>query len=155
MLVDEVTVSTVWRQGQLQDALAVLARARLEVQGLSSYVQDGSAKDQRVIRFILSDPVEGAAALKRAGYSVRVAPVLLVDRPPLLFDLELAFGKLAQAGIVLDAAYGVHGPDGPRMALVTTDPQGAEELVAEVLRPRPTTELAEPSRRPPAGRLIQ
>ena len=147
VIADEVIVETVHRPGKVQLMLADLARARLDVHGISAYTIPGGARPVRRVHLLLDDPQEGAAVLKRAGHAVKVRAVFVVPRPALLFDLELALGKLQQAGIEVEALYATLMHSGPGFAIATDDPARAAELLADLVRA--ATPL-EPENRPAA-----
>ncbi len=140
MLFDEVTVETAPGAGELGRALETLARAGVSVLGIASTPEVPSApgvhpnRARNRIRLVLDDPIEGAAALKHQGWSVRVRDALGVPtaRP---VELEAALAELATLGMDVRALYLARTHDGVHPVLSLDNAEKAA-LVLDLPRKR-------------------
>ena len=80
MTVDQISVFVQNRSGQLGDVTAVLRKNSINIRAMSL----ADTSDFGVLRLMVDDTEKAAAALRAAGFTVGITPVLAVeveDRP--------------------------------------------------------------------------
>jgi len=102
MTVDQISVFVQNRSGQLGDVTAVLRKNSINIRAMSL----ADTSDFGVLRLMVDDTEKAAAALRAAGFTVGITPVLAVeveDRPG---GLAALLELLAQQAINVEYLYG-------------------------------------------------
>lgn len=129
MLTQEVVVETPDRPGALGRVFSALARAGVETLGVAAETYHEGGRRWRRVRLLFRDQTGGAAALKHAGFSVRVQDVVYLQVEASVARLDWAIERLAEAGIEAETLYHAYAPGGPGLVLVVDNAAKAAELL--------------------------
>lgn len=129
MLTEEVQLAIREAPGALSELFHTLAKAGVETLGVATERSLEGGRAQHRVHLLLRDRTEGAAALKNAGYAVRVRPVLYLQVEASVARLDWALSRLHEAGIEVETLYHAYAPGGPGLVLVVENPRKAAELL--------------------------
>lgn len=116
------------RPGRMKEALEVLAKCHVDINGLS--VADTA--DFGVLRMILSDPALGEKALKEQGFIVKATEVLAIDIADTPGELCHALSLLSEQEINVEYMYAFGTKlSGHAMIIVKTNDN---RLASEILQ---------------------
>ena len=127
-IVKQVAIFVANQPGTLTRLVKTLAQSNIDILGMM--VSD--AVDHAVLRLVLDKPVEAIDILEEAGLLVLDTDVFMLEmdnKPGMLFDLG---GKLADAGINIEYAYGGVNQTNQKGVLFvkTSDPEATAGLLS-------------------------
>ena len=122
-VVDQLSIFLENETGGLADVVDVLARAQVDLRALSL----ADETDFGILRLIVNDPDRAATALKDAGFTVRVTPVVAVEIPDRPGGLAAVLNALR--GVAVEYMYAFVRKSGEHALVVIRfeDPAAAVE----------------------------
>lgn len=125
MIIQQVTVKTENREGQLQGVMEVLGQEKMNVEALS--VAD------TVMRLIVAQPEQTARVLKEQGFQAEVTNVLRIKIPSRAGALAQMLTAFAREEINLEYMYAFATGEGDEMILCPSALEKADALLADFL----------------------
>ena len=115
------------REGRLDEVLAVVAAAKVNILSLSL----ADTSEYGLLRLIVSDPAKADAALRANGFSSMLTDVLVVRLDNKVGSLQSFLGEIAKTEINLEYMYGLTIEKQGKASLVikTSDLQKASEIL--------------------------
>ena len=115
------------REGRLDEVLAVIAAAKVNILSLSL----ADTSEYGLLRLIVSDPAKADAALRANGFSSMLTDVLVVRLDNKVGSLQSFLGEIAKTEINLEYMYGLTIEKQGKASLVikTSDLQKASEIL--------------------------
>ena len=114
---NELTVIADDKQGLLACVTAPLAEARINVNAICAYRENGKA----YFRFLTEDNARTKASLNKAGFETKEREVLVVETTNESGTLFRAAQQLAQAGVDLNYCYSTAGTTGNTWIVFSTE----------------------------------
>ena len=101
MYINQLSVFLENREGRLEQVLDTLKQKNINIISLS--LSDTS--DYGMLRMIVSEPQVGKDALKEAGFSAMLTPVLAVKLSHQVGQLQILLSEICKAGINIEYTY--------------------------------------------------
>ena len=126
MFVNQLSVFIENREGRLEQVLETLKENNINI--ISLALADTS--DYGLLRMIVSDPEVGKTALKEAGFSAMLTPVLAVKLSHQVGQLQILLSEICKAGINIEYTYALAtGNDDASIVIKTADLQKAADIL--------------------------
>ena len=120
MFLNQLSVFLENREGRLDQVLEILKNHNINIVSLSL----ADTSDYGLLRLIVSNPEEAKKALKEAGISAMLTPVLGVDLAHEVGSLQAALSALYREGINVEYMYALAtANDNATIVIKTTDLQ--------------------------------
>ena len=100
-MIDQVTAVLENRPGRLSEILKTLADEKVDINGITI----ADSVDYGLCRMIVSDPEKASAALKAAGFVIKMSTVLAIEIPDVPGALHKSFTILAENAINIQYVY--------------------------------------------------
>ena len=101
MFLNQLSVFIENREGRLDQVLGTLKNNNINIISLSL----ADTSDYGMLRMIVSNPEEGKKALKAAGFSAMLTPVLGMKLGHQVGTLQVALSEICKAGINIEYMY--------------------------------------------------
>ncbi|MDR1572292.1 MAG: ACT domain-containing protein [Clostridiales Family XIII bacterium] len=125
MIARQLSVFLENEAGHFLELSRCLGRAGVNISALSL----AETAEYGIARMIVSDAAEGEAALREAGYPVKITDVLRVEMPDEPGALSSALAKLAAGGINVSYIYGYSSGGTAYLIMRVGDPRKAASLL--------------------------
>ena len=126
MFVNQLSVFLENREGRLEKVLDTLKKNNINIVSLSL----ADTSDYGLLRMIVSDAEAGKAALKEAGFSAMLTPVLAVKLAHQVGQLQVLLSEICKAGINIEYTYALAtGNDDASIVIKTADLEKAAEVL--------------------------
>lgn len=126
MFVNQLSVFIENREGRLEQVLETLKEKNINIISLS--LADSS--DYGLLRMIVSDAKAGKNALKDAGFSAMLTPVLAVKLSHQVGQLQILLSEICKAGINIEYTYALAtGNDDASIVIKTADLEKAAAVL--------------------------
>ena len=101
MYINQLSVFLENREGRLEQVLDTLKQKNINIISLSL----ADTSDYGMLRMIVSEPQVGKDALKEAGFSAMLTPVLAVKLSHQVGQLQILLSEICKAGINIEYTY--------------------------------------------------
>lgn len=101
MYINQLSVFLENREGRLEQVLDTLKQKNINIISLSL----ADTSDYGMLRMIVSEPQVGKDALKEAGFSAMLTPVLAVKLSHQVGQLQVLLSEICKAGINIEYTY--------------------------------------------------
>ena len=126
MFLNQLSVFIENREGRLDQVLGTLKNNNINIISLSL----ADTSDYGMLRMIVSNPEEGKKALKAAGFSAMLTPVLGMKLGHQVGTLQVALSEICKAGINIEYMYALAtSGDDASIVIKTTDLDKAAEIL--------------------------
>lgn len=126
MFINQLSVFIENREGRLEKVLDTLKQNDINIISLS--LADSS--DYGMLRMIVSDAKKGKDALKEAGFSAMLTPVLAVKLSHQVGQLQILLSEICAAGINIEYTYALAtGNDDACIVIKTADLEKAAAVL--------------------------
>ena len=126
MILNQISVFLENRTGRLDEALETLKVNDINILSLSL----ADTSDYGLLRMIVSDSEKGKAALKEAGFSAHLTPVIAVKLSHQVGQLQTILAEIDKAGMNIEYMYALAtGNNDASIVIRTAD----VELTAQIL----------------------
>lgn len=128
MFVNQLSVFIENREGRLEQVLETLKENNINIISLSL----ADTSDFGLLRMIVSDPEVGKRALKEAGFSASLTPVLAVKLSHQVGQLQILLSEICKAGINIEYTYALAtGNDDASIVIKPADLEKAAAVLKE------------------------
>ena len=126
MFVNQLSVFIENREGRLEQVLETLKENNINIISLSL----ADTSDYGLLRMIVSNPQVGKNALKEAGFSAMLTPVLAVKLSHQVGQLQILLSEICKAGINIEYTYALAtGNDDASIVIKPADLEKAAEVL--------------------------
>lgn len=126
MFVNQLSVFIENREGRLEQVLETLKDNNINIISLSL----ADTSDYGMLRMIVSNPQLGKQALKEAGFSAMLTPVLAVKLSHKVGQLQVLLSAICKAGINIEYMYALAtGSDDASIVIKPADLDKAAEVL--------------------------
>ena len=128
MFVNQLSVFIENREGRLEQVLETLKKNNINIISLSL----ADTSDYGLLRMIVSNPEVGRSALKGAGFSAMLTPVLAVKLSHQVGQLQVLLSEICKAGINIEYTYALAtGNDDASIVIKPADLEKAAAVLEE------------------------
>lgn len=128
MYINQLSVFLENREGRLEKVLDILKQNNINIISLSL----ADTSDFGMLRMIVSDPQTGKKALKEAGFSAMLTPVLAVKLSHQVGQLQVLLSEICKAGINIEYTYALAtGNDDASIVIKPADLEKAAAVLEE------------------------
>ena len=127
MVIKQLSVFLQNEQGRLEEVTDILYKHNINISALSI----AETAEYGVLRMIVSDLDNAAAALSGEDLSVKISNVLCVETPDIPGELNKSIKILSNAGINVSYMYGYSSGGTARLIMKVSDPEKALELLKQ------------------------
>lgn len=128
MFVNQLSVFIENREGRLEQVLETLKKNNINIISLSL----ADTSDYGLLRMIVSNPEVGRSALKEAGFSAMLTPVLAVKLSHQVGQLQVLLSEICKAGINIEYTYALAtGNDDASIVIKPADLEKAAAVLEE------------------------
>lgn len=126
MYINQLSVFLENREGRLEKVLDILKQNDINIISLSL----ADTSDFGMLRMIVSEPQIGKTALKEAGFSAMLTPVLAVKLSHQVGQLQVLLSEICKAGINIEYTYALAtGTDDASIVIKPADLEKAAEVL--------------------------
>ena len=126
MFLNQLSVFIENREGRLDQVLDTLKNNNINIISLSL----ADTSDYGMLRMIVSDPAAGKKALKEAGFSAMLTPVLGMKLGHKVGTLQVALSEICKAGMNIEYMYALAtSGDDAIIVIKTTDLEKSAEAL--------------------------
>lgn len=125
MIIKQLSVFLQNELGRLEEATKVLSDNNININALSIAETEGYG----ILRMIVSDIDEAAAALKENEFSVKITDVLRIDVPDVPGAVHSIISKLSDARIDIAYIYGYSSNGVAPLIIKVSDPERADLII--------------------------
>lgn len=126
MFVNQLSVFIENREGRLEQVLETLKEKNINIISLSL----ADTSDYGLLRMIVSEPELGKSALREAGFSAMLTPVLAVKLSHQVGQLQVLLSEICKAGINIEYTYALAtGSDDASIVIKTADLEKAAAVL--------------------------
>ena len=126
MFVNQLSVFIENREGRLEQVLETLKNNNINIISLSL----ADTSDYGMLRMIVSNAELGKSALKEAGFSAMLTPVLAVKLSHQVGQLQVLLSEICKAGINIEYTYALAtGNDDASIVIKPADLEKAAEVL--------------------------
>ena len=126
MYINQLSVFLENREGRLEKVLDTLKQNNINIISLSL----ADTSDFGMLRMIVSEPQIGKKALKEAGFSAMLTPVLAVKLSHQVGQLQILLSEICKAGINIEYTYALAtGNDDASIVIKPADLEKAAEVL--------------------------
>lgn len=126
MFLNQLSVFIENREGRLEQVLETLKKENINIVSLSL----ADTSDYGMLRMIVSAPKKGKAALKEAGFTAMLTPVLAVKLSHQVGQLQVLLSEICKAGINIEYTYALAtGNDDASIVLKPADLEKSAEVL--------------------------
>jgi len=126
MYINQLSVFLENREGRLEQVLDTLKQNNINIISLSL----ADTSDYGMLRMIVSNAELGKSALKEAGFSAMLTPVLAVKLSHQVGQLQVLLSEICKAGINIEYTYALAtGSDDASIIIKTEDLDKAAEVL--------------------------
>ena len=126
MFLNQLSVFIENREGRLDQVLETLKNNNINIISLSL----ADTSDYGMLRMIISNPEEGKKALKEAGFSAMLTPVLGMKLGHQVGTLQVALSAIGKAGMNIEYMYALAtSGDDAIIVIRTTDLEKSAEVL--------------------------
>ena len=104
MFLNQISVFLENREGRLDEVLETLKVNNINILSLSL----ADTSDYGLLRMIVSDSEKGKLALKEAGFSAHLTPVIAVKLSHQVGQLQAILAEIVKAGIIISRSKSIH-----------------------------------------------
>ena len=128
MYINQLSVFLENREGRLEKVLDILKQNNINIISLSL----ADTSDFGMLRMIVSEPQIGKKALKEAGFSAMLTPVLAVKLSHQVGQLQVLLSEICKAGINIEYTYALAtGNDDASIVIKPADLEKAATVLEE------------------------
>lgn len=126
MFLNQLSVFLENREGRLEQVLDTLKKENINIVSLSL----ADTSDYGMLRMIVSAPEKGRAALKAAGFTAMLTPVLAVKLSHQVGQLQILLSEICKAGINIEYTYALAtGNDDASIVIKPADLEKSAEVL--------------------------
>lgn len=126
MFINQLSVFIENREGRLEKVLETLKHNDVNIISLSL----ADTSDYGLLRMIVSDAEAGKKALKEAGFSAMLTPVLAIKLAHKVGQLQILLSEICKAGINIEYTYALAtGTDDASIVIKTADLEKAAAIL--------------------------
>ena len=126
MFLNQLSVFIENREGRLEQVLETLKKENINIVSLSL----ADTSDYGMLRMIVSAPEKGKSALKQAGFTAMLTPVLAVKLSHQVGQLQVLLSEICKAGINIEYTYALAtGNDDASIVLKPADLEKSAEVL--------------------------
>lgn len=126
MFLNQLSVFIENREGRLEQVLETLKKENINIVSLSL----ADTSDYGMLRMIVSAPEKGRDALKEAGFTAMLTPVLAVKLSHQVGQLQVLLSQICKAGINIEYTYALAtGNDDASIVLKPADLEKSAEVL--------------------------
>ena len=126
MFINQLSVFIENREGRLEKVLETLKHNDVNIISLSL----ADTSDYGLLRMIVSDAEAGKKALKEAGFSAMLTPVLAIKLAHKVGQLQILLSEICKAGINIEYTYALAtGTDDASIVIKTADLEKAAVIL--------------------------
>ena len=126
MFLNQLSVFIENREGRLEQVLETLKKENINIVSLSL----ADTSDYGMLRMIVSAPEKGKAALKEAGFTAMLTPILAVKLSHQVGQLQVLLSEICKAGINIEYTYALAtGNDDASIVLKPADLEKSAEVL--------------------------
>ena len=126
MLINQLSVFMENKEGRLEQVLQTLAEGNININSLSL----AEATDYGMLRMIVSDADAAKKALRDAGFSAMLTPVMGVKLAHKAGSLQMCLSELSKEGINIEYMYALAtSGDDASIVIKTTDLEKAADVL--------------------------
>lgn len=126
MFLNQLSVFLENREGRLEQVLDTLKKENINIVSLSL----ADTSDYGMLRMIVSAPEKGRDALKAAGFTAMLTPVLAVKLSHQVGQLQILLSEICKAGINIEYTYALAtGNDDASIVIKPADLEKSAEVL--------------------------